>query len=74
MKKEHATDYRAFLLRLWRERESSPWRATVESPHTGERHGFANLELLFAFLEEQTGGQLKRKEQPKDINSSHHCR
>ena len=40
-----------------------PW-----SPHTGERHGFANLEALFAFLEEQTGGQPKRQEQPKDIS------
>ena len=43
-----------------------PWRA----PHTGELRGFANLELLFAFLEEQTGGQPKRKEQPKDISEN----
>ena len=68
--------YLAYMLRLWQvSSDGEPiWRTSLESPHTGERHGFANLELLFAFLEEQTGGQLKRKEQPKDINSSHHCR
>jgi hypothetical protein len=61
--------YLAYMLRLWQvssDREPI-WRTSLESPHTGERHGFANLETLFAFLEEQTGGQLKRKEQPEDI-------
>jgi hypothetical protein len=31
----------------------------VESPHTGERQGFARLEALFAFLEEKTGGDVR---------------
>jgi len=68
--------YLAYMLRLWQvSSDGEPiWRAFVESPHTGERHGFANVEMLFAFLEEQTGGQPRRKEQPKDINSSHHWR
>ncbi len=50
--------YLAYLLRLWQVNdEGKPvWRASLESPHTGERHGFANLEMLFAFLEEKTGG------------------
>lgn len=43
-------DYRAFLLRLWREGEGLPWRATLEDPHTGERFNFATLERLFEFL------------------------
>jgi hypothetical protein len=30
------------------------WRASLENPHTGERLGFATLERLFAFLEDQT--------------------
>jgi hypothetical protein len=49
--------YLAYMLRMWRvEAEDGPaWRASVESPHTGERHGFANLEMLFAFLAEKTG-------------------
>ncbi len=68
--------YLAYMLRLWQvSSDGEPiWRASLESPHSGERHGFANLEMLFAFLEEQTGGQPRRKEQSKDINSSHHCR
>lgn len=49
-------DYRAYMLRLWRvEEDDRPvWRASVESPHTGERHVFADLKALFAFLEERT--------------------
>jgi hypothetical protein len=48
--------YLAYLLRLWRVNDDGKpvWRASLESPHTGERHGFANLERLFAFLEEKT--------------------
>jgi hypothetical protein len=62
--------YFAYMLRLWQvSSDGEPiWRASLESPHSGELRGFANLELLFAFLEEQTGGQPKRKEQPKDIS------
>jgi hypothetical protein len=64
--------YLAYMLRLWQvSNDGEPiWRTSLESPHTGERHGFASLEMLFAFLEEQTGGQLKRKEQPKDISEN----
>ena len=55
---KHATDestnYRAYLLRLWRDGENQPWRALLEDPYTGERHGFANLEKAFAYLQEQT--------------------
>ena len=48
--------YLAYMLRLWQvggEGESS-WWASLESPRTGERRGFANLEALVAFLEGQT--------------------
>ena len=49
--------YLAFMLRLWQvDGEGRPtWRASLESPRTGERHGFASLEALFEFLREQTG-------------------
>ena len=62
--------YFAYMLRLWQvSSDGEPiWRASLESPHSGERHGFANPELLFVFLAEQTGAQCKRKEQPKDIS------
>jgi hypothetical protein len=60
--------YLAYLLRLWRVNtdEGPVWRASLENPHTGERHGFANLELLFAFLEEKTVDLAQREEPAKD--------
>lgn len=42
--------YRAYLMRLWRDDETTPWRVTLENPHTGERHHFSSLADLFAFL------------------------
>ena len=50
-------DYLSYLLRLWRVdgEENAVWRASLESPHTGERRGFAKLADLFTFLEEETG-------------------
>lgn len=48
--------YFSYLLRLWStDVQGQPaWRASLESPHTGERLGFASLERLFAFLADQT--------------------
>jgi hypothetical protein len=47
--------YHSFLLRLWRAgNDGEPvWRASLESPLTGERVGFAELGELFAYLEAQ---------------------
>ena len=63
--------YLAHMLRMWQVNDDGNpvWRASVESPHTGERHGFANLELLFAFLEEKTGELAQREEQAKDVTA-----
>jgi hypothetical protein len=57
MPNDDRRDYLAYMLRLWRaEDDDGPvWRASVESPHTGERQTFANVELLIAFLKEKTG-------------------
>lgn len=51
--------YLAYLLRLWEvdDEMGLTWRASLESPHTGERHGFLDKEELFAFLEEKTNVQ-----------------
>lgn len=48
--------YQAYLVRLWQTGDTAEgaWRASVESPHTGEKRWFADLEALFAFLEEAT--------------------
>jgi hypothetical protein len=39
---------------LHQEREvpSSRWRFQMEDPHTGRRHGFADLEALLAYLQQ----------------------
>jgi hypothetical protein len=49
--------YISYLLRLWQVRTGSElvWRASLESPQTGERTGFASIEDLFAFLQQQMG-------------------
>jgi hypothetical protein len=47
--------YHSYLLRLWATEEQGQllWRASLENPHTGERLGFATLEHLFTFLQDQ---------------------
>ena len=50
--------YLSYLIRLWQISSEGElvWRASLESPHTGERKGFASLDGLLDFLREQTGG------------------
>jgi hypothetical protein len=56
-------DYLAYMVRLWRiEDDDEPvWRASIESPHTGERQVFADLESLIAFLRERISYEEARK-------------
>ena len=44
--------YRAYLLRLWQVRSGGQleWRASLEDVRSGERHGFATLDLLITYL------------------------
>lgn len=44
--------YQTYLLRLWRAQRASRWQwhASLESPSTGERRGFATLEELCTHL------------------------
>lgn len=55
--------YFAYMLRMWEVSNEGKlvWRASLESPHTGERHGFADLEALFGFLMERA------EEMPLDL-------
>lgn len=57
MKAESARPYVTLLLRLWQvESSAGPiWRASLESAQTGERHGFAEIEALLAYLSNMTG-------------------
>ena len=46
----------SYLLRLWRGRASSAWRAVViDVARPGEHQHFATLDALFAFLNAQAG-------------------
>ena len=49
------TSYLSYLLRLWQTGEGGEraWRASLESPGTKRRQGFASLETLFDFLRSQ---------------------
>jgi hypothetical protein len=55
----------SYLLRMWRDSddeksptsEESPWRASLQSPHTGDMVGFGSLDDLFDFLRDQVGLQ-----------------
>ena len=56
--------YLSYLLRLWQtsDGEKQIWRASLESPGTGERLGFASLADLFDFLLTQTESQGERND------------
>ena len=43
--------YDAYLVRLWRDSQQSPWRASAQSVEDGEIIHFSNLAALCAFLE-----------------------
>jgi hypothetical protein len=61
--------YRVYLLRLWQaegENGRLVWRAALEDARTNERHGFADLAQLYAFLEAQTAGWIGRDGHPQE--------
>jgi hypothetical protein len=56
--------YLAYLLRLWRtsDGEKTLWRASLQSPNSAERYGFASLEELWDFVQAQVKeGDEKKK-------------
>jgi len=57
----------AFLLRLWRENEALPWRATLENPHTGIRKGFANPNSLLTFLQNLISESIYQKQETSEV-------
>ena len=59
-------DYKSYLLRLWRTRRKGEpvWRASIESPHTGQRKAFTGLPGLLAFLEKEIGSVADNRPAP----------
>jgi hypothetical protein len=51
--------YLSYLLRLWQTSDDGEqiWRASLETPGTGERQGFASIEDLIRFLRDRTEAQ-----------------
>lgn len=56
MPNQKIPDYIAYLVRLWRE-DDTTWRGTLEDPHTGQRYVFADVETLLTHIREQTRPQ-----------------
>lgn len=55
--------YLSYLLRLWetRDGEKEIWRASLESPGTGEHQSFANVKELVEFLQHEMTTQENHK-------------
>ena len=58
MTKQPESQYQSYLLRLWRAGEGKSWRVVLEQVATHERHGFADLDGLCAFLREQMRNEI----------------
>ncbi|MCA9974175.1 MAG: hypothetical protein KC413_00440 [Anaerolineales bacterium] len=58
---EQEKPYLSYLLRLWlvQNQTHCAWRCSLENVQTGERHGFASLEAVCAFLGEQIDPSLE---------------
>ncbi|MEZ4705570.1 MAG: hypothetical protein R3A44_00105 [Caldilineaceae bacterium] len=46
--------YFSYLVRIWRDTPSTPWRASARSVQSGETVRFSTLEALYEFLDAQT--------------------
>jgi hypothetical protein len=51
---KHPDNRQAFLIRLWRDGQQEPWRASAREVANGREFFFASLEKLFLFLYAQT--------------------
>ena len=57
-------DYQAYLLRLWREDETSPWRASLQEARAGQLLNFASVAQLIAYIEQKTAAMAQRQANP----------
>lgn len=57
--RDTAPRHSSYILRLWETRTESAgeppaWRFSLEDLQKGKRYGFANMEMLVAFLDDKT--------------------
>ncbi|CAN5372914.1 hypothetical protein BH10CHL1_BH10CHL1_39900 [soil metagenome] len=50
MSTNQQTSYQSYLLRLWRSGPHSAWHGSLQNTADGEKHAFADLAALVAFL------------------------
>jgi hypothetical protein len=62
MREQPESQYQSYLLRLWRTGEGKACRVMLACVDSHERHGFADLEDLCAFLREQANGSREKQE------------
>lgn len=56
------SSYTIYLLRLWIESEADAvWRFSLEEPRTGARRGFATLDELVHFLQQETTKETRKR-------------
>jgi hypothetical protein len=62
------TNYHAYLIRFWRDDDTTPWRVALILPKTGEQHSFASIERAFAFLTDRLAEQAA---EPRNLHDAH---
>lgn len=59
MKPKESPRYEAYVLRSWQVQDTqagaSSRRFSLEDSHSGEKHGFADLEVLLSYLRSKLG-------------------
>ena len=65
--RSEASGYFSYLVRLWNagSDDAPVWRASLEEPHTGERHSFPDVKSLCMFLKEQVHTGSSQDEEPQ---------
>jgi hypothetical protein len=58
MQRREKNSYHSYLLRLWKDGDNTPWRASLEDPRNGTQLNFAELKQLIVYLEKETGEEL----------------
>jgi hypothetical protein len=66
--------YQTYLLRAWPERNgdvSEPiYRFSLEDPHTHQRHGFATVADLLAFIETLFGALVEHQPEANELGEN----
>lgn len=60
--------YLSYLIRMWpvKEMRGWQWRASLESPGSGEQRFFPSLDHLISFLRAQAGSQVEDGKEESD--------